>query len=332
MDEEKKEVLSEETEETSEKTSELQEFLGNESLPVKADESLEAKPEEAPVVVPPPPLPPPPPRPPPPLPSPPLASTPIPPIPVSLESTSTSPPTSLESLASPQTVPLPELSMKERFHSFIQGSLFEEVEMPSELYESEKLWQEEEEDEEEDFLEPLEEVDEAEAQRRLETLLFHWSEPLSLAKIKDCLNFKGSNYELREMILRLQRKILEQNHGFELLEVANGFIFKSKAKYVPYIRKLSRTKLPYRPSQAVLETLAIIAYKQPVRRAVIEEIRGVKVSPILNALLEKNLIREVGRANSVGHPKLYGTTEEFLALFGFDSLADLPLPEQQPKL
>ncbi|MEK7487601.1 MAG: SMC-Scp complex subunit ScpB [Planctomycetota bacterium] len=174
-----------------------------------------------------------------------------------------------------------------------------------------------------------ENVSEEELHRRIEVLLFHWHEPLSLQKIKECVLFSGSNQEFRQVLLRYQQKILAQNHSFELLEAANGFIFKSKTQYSLFIRRLTKAHLPFRPSQAVLETLAIVAYKQPIKRSTLENIRGVKSSPILGALLEKNLIQEVGRAKGPGNPKLYGTTEAFLQLFGLKTIEELPRPQQK---
>lgn len=228
--------------------------------------------------------------------------------------------TSLESLTPPSNV-LPEITPESQAFPFTKALASLKIH-PKDLKILERdlfAWEEEE----------SEAVSEDELHRRIEVLLFHWHEPLSLQRIKDCVSFPGSNQEFRQVLLRYQQKILAQNHSFELLEVANGFIFKSKSHYAPFIRRLTKAHLPFRPSQAVLETLAIIAYRQPIKRSMIENIRGVKSSPILGTLLEKNLIQEVGRAKGPGNPKLYGTTDAFLQLFGLKSVEELPRPQQK---
>ncbi len=120
----------------------------------------------------------------------------------------------------------------------------------------------------------------------------------------------------------------EQNLAFRIIRIAGGFIFSTKPEYAKYIGYLSSEKSKRRLSQAAVETLAIIAYKQPITKPELESIRGVNSDYILNTLLEKNLIAITGRAESIGRPLLYGTTEEFLKYFGLNKLSDLPKPRE----
>ena len=114
-----------------------------------------------------------------------------------------------------------------------------------------------------------------------------------------------------------------QNHGFELVNISNKYQFRTLAKYVEYVQKLKSGK-PRRLSPAALETLSVVAYRQPVVKADIEKIRGVDVTPTLKTLLEKKLIKIIGYQSTVGQPALYSTTEEFLSVFGLESLEDMP--------
>jgi segregation and condensation protein B len=114
--------------------------------------------------------------------------------------------------------------------------------------------------------------------------------------------------------------------GIQIVEVAKAYQLTTLPEHVPYFEKLATSPSQSTLSQAALETLAIIAYKQPITRSEIEEIRGVKCEKALQTLLSKQLIREAGRAEGVGRPILYATTKEFLEHFGLRELADLPEP------
>jgi len=118
------------------------------------------------------------------------------------------------------------------------------------------------------------------------------------------------------------------NLPFQIIRISNGFLFATRAEYAKYVGYLSSEKSKRRLSQAALETLAIIAYKQPVTKPELEQIRGVNSDYILNTLLEKNLIAITGRAETIGRPLLYGTTDEFLKYFGLNKLSDLPKPRE----
>jgi segregation and condensation protein B len=160
----------------------------------------------------------------------------------------------------------------------------------------------------------------------IESLLFVSEVPLSLTKIKSVLSMY-THVEITEALEQLQQEYAEDKHGFSLVEVAQGYQFRSKPEYGEWIRKLKRIT-PSRLSQAALETLAIIAYKQPILRAEIESIRGVDVGGVLRLLLEKKLIKILGRKNVPGRPIIYGTTQRFLEVFSLKDISSLPTMEE----
>lgn len=157
----------------------------------------------------------------------------------------------------------------------------------------------------------------------LEALLFVAWEPVTLKRLSEIAECEQRL--VREMLLELQADYADR--GFNLVEIAGGWQFLTPANMAPYIEKLYNPRTQ-QLSKAALETLAIVAYRQPVTRLEIDNIRQVKSDAVLNKLMEKSLIKEVGRMEGPGRPILYGTTREFLAAFGLVSLADLPpLPE-----
>ncbi|WP_235918856.1 SMC-Scp complex subunit ScpB [Heliomicrobium undosum] len=161
--------------------------------------------------------------------------------------------------------------------------------------------------------------------RVIEALLFVSSDPLSIETIAEATGFAAE--EVRELLAGLKAEYDGQERGWQLEEVAGGFRLSTRAEFAPYIERLLRT--PQQGlSNAALETLSIIAYHQPVTRAEIEQIRGVKADRSLATLLGKGLIQEVGRKEALGRPILYGTTDSFLRHFGLRSLADLPKLEE----
>lgn len=129
---------------------------------------------------------------------------------------------------------------------------------------------------------------------------------------------------IKGIIKELQSDYLDQGRGMQILETAGAFRLASLADHAIYFERLAASPTRSGLSQAALETLAIIVYKQPLTRIDIEEIRGVKTDRALQSLISKGLIREVGRAEAVGRPILYGTTKPFLDYFGLNSLKDLP--------
>ena len=160
----------------------------------------------------------------------------------------------------------------------------------------------------------------------LEALLFASDTPLGAARLKSILEVGGA--EIREAIEALNADYSEQGRSFSIMELGGGWQLVTRPEYSPLIRKLYREKRFVRLSKAALEVLAIIAYRQPVTRIEIEEIRGVQVSSVLGTLSERNLITVVGRSDSLGNPILYGTTREFLNYMGLKGLHQLPaLPD-----
>lgn len=161
-----------------------------------------------------------------------------------------------------------------------------------------------------------------ELKRVLEALLFVHGDPLSPRKLKEILPEWGEG-EIKEALEQLVRDYEGMGLAFRIEEVAEGYQFRTRPEVAPWIKRL-RKVAPMKLSRAALETLAIIAYRQPITRGEVEEIRGVDSGWVLGALMDKGLIRPVGRKEVPGRPLLYGTTEKFLEVFGLKSLADLP--------
>ncbi|AGA58029.1 segregation and condensation protein B [Thermobacillus composti KWC4] len=132
----------------------------------------------------------------------------------------------------------------------------------------------------------------------------------------------------RDAAEELKADMVREGRGLRVAEVAGGYRLTTVPEHAPYFEKLAYTPGRQSLSQAALETLAIIAYRQPITRVEIEEIRGVKSDRALQSLVNKELIREVGRADAIGRPILYGTTKAFLDYFGLPDLSALPEPEE----
>ncbi len=128
----------------------------------------------------------------------------------------------------------------------------------------------------------------------------------------------------QELITEINIELVESNRPFQIINIAGGFQFATRPEYGELLQRLTRTKTKRKFSQASLEALSIIAYKQPVTKAEIEQIRGVNSNEIVNSLLEKSFIKIVGRKDALGKPLLFGTTPLFLKTFGLKSLEDLP--------
>jgi segregation and condensation protein B len=156
----------------------------------------------------------------------------------------------------------------------------------------------------------------------LEALLFSTSEPVALGELARVLGVDES--VVAEALSRLEADYCRPERGFMLERVAGGFRLASKPDYASLIVDLLRPVRNSGLSQAALETLAIVAYKQPVTRAEVEAIRGVRAEAALNSLLERELVEECGRKEAPGRPILYRTTERFLVEFGLQSLEELP--------
>lgn len=160
----------------------------------------------------------------------------------------------------------------------------------------------------------------------LEALLFASGEPLAPDKIAQALEMTTA--EVAELVAALSEEYAKEARGLKIRRIAGGLQLTTKPELYTTIQKLVAQQ-EIKLSNAAMETLAIIAFKQPVTRSEMEAIRGVKVDGVVNNLLELNLIAEVGRKDAIGHPILYGTTDLFLVTFGLDSLHDLPeIPEE----
>lgn len=159
----------------------------------------------------------------------------------------------------------------------------------------------------------------------VEAVLFVTPDPLSLKKLAALVG--AATDELTAVIRDLQREY--EGRGVELALVAGGYRFFSRPEYAPWAKKvLPLGKVP-RLSRAAVETLAIIAYRQPVTRVAVEEVRGVNSDAVLKTLLEKKLITTAGRENAPGRPFRYRTTRKFLQYFGLTDLEDLPSLEER---
>jgi segregation and condensation protein B len=161
----------------------------------------------------------------------------------------------------------------------------------------------------------------------LEAALFVADEPLNTRRLAVATGISDGS-EVRRLIRKLQALYDKDGSAFQVEEIAGGFQLLSRAEYHPWLARLRRTGNEMRLTGAARETLAIVAYRQPIMRADIEAVRGVQCGEILRQLMEKGLVRIAGRHDSLGRPVLYGTTRKFLQVFGLKSLHDLPEVEQ----
>lgn len=168
------------------------------------------------------------------------------------------------------------------------------------------------------------------AESVVEALLFSSDSPATAVKLAGWLA-AGDAGDVKRHIAALNLRYEEQGAAFRIEQIAGGFQMLTLPDYNPWISKLHKSRADSRLSKAALETLAIVAYKQPVLRADIESVRGVAVGDMLVRLREMNLVKIAGRAEEIGRPMLYGTTKKFLDVFGLHSLKDLPdLDENAP--
>jgi segregation and condensation protein B len=159
--------------------------------------------------------------------------------------------------------------------------------------------------------------------KTLESLLFVSDSPLSSKKVAAFLK-TAKVEEVDQAFAALKEEINNLDRSFQLIQVAEGYQLVTRPEYHRWAKELYKVISKTRLSKASLEALAIIAYKQPVTRAEVEAIRGVEVSNLVQSLMEKRMLRILGRAETPGRPLLYGTTTEFLIHFGLKDLADLP--------
>ncbi|MCE2487736.1 MAG: SMC-Scp complex subunit ScpB [Desulfurellaceae bacterium] len=171
----------------------------------------------------------------------------------------------------------------------------------------------------------------AELKTIAESLIFAAGDPVSLRRLSEVIGVTPA--EVKPAISLLREEYQAANRGIVFAEVAGGYQFRTAPHHAEYVKTLLQEK-PGRLSRAALETLAIIAYRQPITKLEIESVRGVTVDGVIHSLLTKQLIREMGRKDVPGRPWVYGTTPQFLELFGLNDLTDLPpLPDiHEPSL
>jgi len=165
----------------------------------------------------------------------------------------------------------------------------------------------------------------------VEVLIFSSDRPLTLKQMKDIINQEKSETGVTSDIRNIEKAVNEliekyssEDYAFNIIQVAGAYRFATKREYAPWLAKLNKEKLKRRLSQSALETLAIIAYNQPITKGEMEAVRGVNVDYIIGSLLEKDLITIKGRAEVVGRPMLYGTTDNLLEYLGINDISDLP--------
>jgi segregation and condensation protein B len=174
----------------------------------------------------------------------------------------------------------------------------------------------------------------------IEALLFVAGEPISLGRLAEVLEGADTD-RIREALDTLRQNYDAAGRGLQIVEVAGGHQIATRSECAPWIKTLEKIKTATRLSRSGLETLSIVAYKQPVTRGEIEAIRGVDSAGVLKTLLERRIVKIVGRREGLGRPMLYGTTREFLHYFGLKDLSELPalkefkevaetLPEHEP--
>ncbi|MDI6844958.1 MAG: SMC-Scp complex subunit ScpB [Candidatus Saccharicenans sp.] len=165
----------------------------------------------------------------------------------------------------------------------------------------------------------------------LEALIFISQEPLTLEKIKEALGEVPED-ELQECLKSLIEGYSAVHHGIQIIQSGGGYLFTTKPEHDQWVRKLLQIEKKSKLSSAALETLSIIAYHQPITQAEISAIRGVDSTYCIKTLLQKKLIKIVGRKKAPGNPLVYRTSEKFLQYFGLNSLEDLPKEEEIAKI
>ncbi len=169
--------------------------------------------------------------------------------------------------------------------------------------------------------------DPARAKQVIEALLFASSKPLTAAEIRKVAKALSTG-QIENIIQELKAEFVAAGRSFEILEIAGGYEIATKKEFAPWIFRIEMQKKARQATQSALETLAILAYKQPITRAEIEDLRGVDVSAVIATLTSRGLIKIVGKKEVPGRPFLYGTTERFLEHFGLKSLEGLPSIEE----
>jgi len=165
-------------------------------------------------------------------------------------------------------------------------------------------------------------MEQAEKRRIVEALILSSAEPISAARLAELIPY-CKPAKAQELVEELNAEYIKQGRAFEICSVAGGYQLRSLPEFAPYLQRILRNR-PLRLSQAALETLAIVAYRQPVTRAEVEQVRGVDAGPVLRGLIERKLVRIAGHREVPGRPMLYATTRRFLEVFELNRLEDLP--------
>ncbi len=165
-------------------------------------------------------------------------------------------------------------------------------------------------------------MEQSEKRRIVEALILSSTEPISATKLAEIIPYCKAG-QAKDLVNELNTEYAEQDRAFEIWEVAGGYQIRTRAEFSGYLQKLQKERA-LRLSQAALETLAVIAYRQPVTRAEIEDVRGVDAGATVKSLLDRHLIRIAGQREVPGRPMLYGTTRRFLEVFGLETLKNLP--------
>lgn len=163
--------------------------------------------------------------------------------------------------------------------------------------------------------------------QRVEAALFIAREPISGRKLAEYANLEDAT-RVRTIVAQLNQNYDRKGRTFQIRTVAGGYQLLTRPQFAKWIRRLQHVGAPDRLSGPALETLAVVAYRQPLVRAEIDAIRGVHSGDVLRQLLEKDFVKIAGRSQELGHPFLYATTRRFLKLFGLGNLDDLPASEQ----
>lgn len=166
-------------------------------------------------------------------------------------------------------------------------------------------------------------MESSEAKKIIEALLFASEKPITIEQMKEVLEEVEAK-DIKTAILELKSEYDNLGRSFKVYEVAGGFQMVTEPAFAEYLKKFYRVKSKDKLSKPALETLAIVAYRQPITKAEIEDIRGVNVDGVIKTLADRLLIRITGRKDAPGRPILYGTTKEFLDRFGLGSLGELP--------
>ncbi len=165
-------------------------------------------------------------------------------------------------------------------------------------------------------------MDDRDIQAVLEALLFIGGDPVPFERLHQVIGVERER--LMFLLLELKREYTEGHRGLQIIEVAGGYQLATRPETAPWVKEMEKIRMTARLTQPGLETLAVVAYKQPVTRAEIETIRGVDAAGVLRTLMERKMVKIVGRKEVPGRPMMYGTTRQFLEYFGLPDLAALP--------